>query len=266
MVTIKISQLWRQIVEELQHFSQAEPFIQPLVAELLQVDTLASAVIAQLAHKLACPVFDRGALSRMFTDVLTHAIGYPAAVTADVLAVKQNDPACDYYATPLLFFKGFLALQGYRFGHLLYLRGDRMTALWLQTRISEVFQVDIHPAARLAQGIVIDHATGIVIGETAEVGQGVVMMQNVTLGGTGKERGDRHPKIGQGVFLGVGAKVLGNIHIGEYSKVGAGSIVLHSAPAYATLVGVPAKVVHHRIVLPTPPQTELVSCPVFDAS
>lgn len=263
MVTIKISQLWQQVVEDLQQFSQAEPFIQPLVAELLQVDSLAHAVIVQLTHKLACPVFDRSALSRMLTDVLAQAPGYPAAVTADVLAVKQNDPACEHYATPLLFFKGFLALQGYRLGHLLYQRGDRLTALWLQSRISEVFQVDIHPAARLAQGIVIDHATGIVIGETAEVAQGVIIMQDVTLGGTGKERGNRHPKIGQGVFLGVGAKVLGNIHVGDYSKVGAGSIVLHSAPAYATLAGVPAKVVNHRIVPPVPAHAELATCPVL---
>lgn len=258
---IKISQLWQRIVEDLQQFAQTEPFIRPLVAELLQGDSLPHAVIIQLVHKLACPVFDRGALSRILTGVLTQAPDYAAVVAADVLAVKHNDPACEYYATPLLFFKGFLALQGYRFSHLLYQRGDRMTALWLQTRISEVFQVDIHPAARLAQGIVIDHATGIVIGETAEVAQGVIIMQDVTLGGTGKERGNRHPKIGQGVFLGVGAKVLGNIHIGAYSKVGAGSIVLHSAPAYVTLAGVPAKVVHHRMMLPLAPHTELISLP-----
>ncbi len=160
---------------------------------------------------------------------------------ADLKAVFERDPACKGYVQPFLFFKGFLALQTQRVAHWLWLDGRETIALYLQSRMSEVFQVDIHPATRIGSGIFIDHGTGIVIGETAVIGDDVSMLQGVTLGGTGKERGDRHPKIGKGVLLGANAIVLGNIEIGDYAKVASGSVVLRPVPAGCTAAGVPAR-------------------------
>jgi serine O-acetyltransferase len=166
------------------------------------------------------------------------------AVRADLSAVFERDPACNAYIEAFLYFKGFHAIQCYRVGHWLWTQNRQPMALFFQSRISELFDVDIHPAARLGRGIMIDHATGVVIGETAVVEDDVSMLHGVTLGGTGKETGDRHPKIRRGVLLSMGAKVLGNIEIGEYSRVGAGSVVLKSVPAGCTAVGVPAKLVN----------------------
>ena len=163
---------------------------------------------------------------------------------ADLKAVFERDPACKGYVQPFLFFKGFQALQAQRVAHWLWGQGRETIALYLQSRMSEVFQVDIHPATRIGSGVFIDHGTGIVIGETAVIGDDVSMMQDVTLGGTGAERGDRHPKIGKGVLLSAGAKVLGNIHIGDYAKIAAGSVVLKPVPAHCTAAGVPARLVN----------------------
>ena len=156
----------------------------------------------------------------------------------------ERDPACRGYLQPFLFFKGFIALQTYRIGHWLWVNDRQALALYLQSRISELFQVDIHPAAVIGSGVFLDHGTGIVIGETAVVGDAVSMLHGVTLGGTGAERGDRHPKIGKGVLLGAGAKVLGNIHVGDYAKVASGSVVLKEVPAGCTAAGVPARLVN----------------------
>jgi serine O-acetyltransferase len=161
----------------------------------------------------------------------------------DILATHERDPACKSQLDPVLFFKGFLALQTYRVAHWLMSHDRRGMALYLQIRASEVFGADIHPSARIGHGIMIDHATGVVIGETAVVGNDVSMLHGVTLGGSGKEGGDRHPKIGNGVLISVGAKVLGNIRVGDCAKIGGGSVVLTDVPAYSTAVGVPAKVV-----------------------
>jgi serine O-acetyltransferase len=157
--------------------------------------------------------------------------------------VVERDPAARGVAQPFLYYKGFHALEAYRVAHWLWSNGRNPLALHLQNRISEVLAVDIHPAARIGKGILIDHATSVIIGETAVVGDDVSMLHEVTLGGTGKESGDRHPKVGSGVLIGAGAKILGNIIIGEGSKIAAGSVVLKEVPPHATVAGIPARVV-----------------------
>jgi serine O-acetyltransferase len=163
---------------------------------------------------------------------------------ADLKAVFERDPACKGYVQPFLFFKGFLALQTHRVAHWLYNEGRETLAFYLQSRSSELFQVDINPATRIGRGVFVDHGTGVVIGETAVIGDDVSMLQGVTLGGTGADRGDRHPKIGRGVLLGAGAKVLGNITIGDYAKIASGSVVLKPVPSGCTAAGVPARLVN----------------------
>ena len=179
-----------------------------------------------------------------FEEALAGDPAIAAAVRADLSAVFERDPACHSYLEAFLYYKGFHALQTHRIAHWLWKKGRKWMALFFQSRSSQLFAVDIHPAARMGRGIMIDHATGVVIGETAVVEDDVSIMQGVTLGGTGKERGDRHPKVRRGVLLSMGAKILGNIEIGEYSRVGAGSVVLKSVPPGCTAVGVPAKLVH----------------------
>jgi serine O-acetyltransferase len=180
----------------------------------------------------------------MFDDAAAADGALGPSVRADLSAVFERDPACRSYLDAFLFFKGFHALESHRIAHWLWNEGRKAMALFLQSRISQLFAVDIHPAASIGRGIMLDHATGIVIGETAVVEDDVSIMQDVTLGGTGKESGDRHPKIRRGVLLSLGAKVLGNIEIGEYSRVGAGSVVLKPVPPHCTAVGVPAKLVN----------------------
>lgn len=163
---------------------------------------------------------------------------------ADLRAVFERDPACKSYLQPFLYFKGFLALQTHRVSHYLWSIGRESIAFYLQSRVSEQFQVDVHPAVPIGRGAFFDHGTGIVIGETTVIGDDVSMLQNVTLGGTGAGRGDRHPKIGNGVLLGAGAKVLGNILIGDYAKIASGSVVLKPVPPHCTAAGVPARLVN----------------------
>src|SRR5204862_6089122 len=162
----------------------------------------------------------------------------------DLKAVFERDPACRGYVQPFLFFKGFLALQTQRVAHWLWSEGRETLAFYLQSRMSEMFQVDAHPATKIGRGVFIDHGTGIVLGETAVIGDDVSMLHGVTLGGTGAERGDRHPKIGKGVLLGAGAKVLGNIKVGDYAKVASGSVVLKEVPPGCTAAGVPARLIN----------------------
>ena len=167
-----------------------------------------------------------------------------AAAEADLRAVFERDPACKGYVQPFLFFKGFLALQSHRVSRWLWTEGREAMAFYLQSRVSELFQVDIHPGAVIGHGAFFDHGTGIVIGETAVIGNDVSMLHGVTLGGTGAERGDRHPKIGNGVLLGAGAKVLGNITVGDFAKVASGSVVLKDVPPHCTAAGVPARLIN----------------------
>jgi len=165
------------------------------------------------------------------------------AARADIMAVFERDPACHRFLQPLVYFKGFQAIQAYRVGHWLWKQGRKDLSYFFQMRVSEMFGIDIHPAAKIGRGIMIDHAHSIVIGETAVVGDNVSMLHSVTLGGTGKEDDDRHPKIEDGVLIGAGAKVLGNITVGQCSRVAAGSVVLEPVPPMKTVAGVPARIV-----------------------
>ena len=213
-------------------------------ATILQHDRLEQALSYHLARKLGGEDLSPLAVREMFDDAVADDPGIGEALRADLSAVFERDPACHSYVDAFLFYKGVHALESWRISHWLWNQGRKAMALFLQSRISQLFAVDVHPAARIGRGIMFDHATGIVIGETAVVEDDVSIMQDVTLGGTGKESGDRHPKIRRGVLLSLGAKILGNIEIGEYSRIGAGSVVLKSVPPRCTAVGVPAKLVN----------------------
>ena len=210
---------------------------------ILNHDCFAQAVASRIACRLARPVFDYERLYAQFLDVLDLHPAIADAMAADCLAVLDRDPACTRLLEPLLYFKGFHALQTHRMAHHLWQVGRKDFALYLQSCSSEVFQTDIHPQARIGQGVFLDHATGLVVGSTAVIEDDVSILQGVTLGGTGKETGDRHPKIRRGVLIGAGAKILGNIEIGHCARVAAGSVVLNAVPHNMTVAGVPARVV-----------------------
>ncbi len=213
---------------------------------VLQHENFGDALAHRLARKLADYAISIETLEGMLCEALSADPGIEIAALADLTAVRDRDPACPDLLTPFLFFKGYQAIQAYRFGHWLWKRGRGHLARHLQSRSSEVFTVDIHPAARLGQGILLDHGTAVVVGETTVIDDDVSMLQGVTLGGTGKQCGDRHPKIRRGVLIGAGAKVLGAITVGEGAKIGAGSIVLDNVAAYTTVVGNPARPVGVR--------------------
>ena len=196
-----------------------------------------------LAGKLASPYLSSMSLRDLISQALASSPEIGLAIRKDLTAVLERDPAARGLAQPFLHYKGFHALESHRVAHWLWCRGREPLAFLLQNRISEVFAVDIHPAAHMGKGILIDHGTGVVIGETAVVGDDVSMLHEVTLGGTGKQSGDRHPKVGNGVLIGTGAKILGNVRIGEGAKVAAGSVVLHEVPPHVTVAGVPARIV-----------------------
>jgi serine O-acetyltransferase len=214
-----------------------------MFANVLNHDTLEAVIVHRVAVRLENRDFPSDLLRQIYTDILSQDVSIGEAFRADAMAVFDRDPACTRLLEPLLYFKGFHALQTYRLAHALWRAGRRDFALYLQSRSSEVFQVDINPAAVIGKGIFLDHATGIVIGETAVVEDDVSILQGVTLGGTGKEVGDRQPKIRHGVLLGAGAKVLGNIEVGHCSRVASGSVVLQPVPHNKTVAGVPARVV-----------------------
>ncbi len=236
--------IWQQIRAQTRCQAEAEPILASyLHATILNHDTLEAALSFHLANKLDSPTAPAMLIREVVLEAMEDDPGIGEAVRADIEAVATRDSACCSLATPFLFYKGFHALQAYRVAHWLWKQHREALALFLQNRISVVFGVDIHPAARIGKGIMLDHATGIVIGETAVVEDNVSIMQSVTLGGTGKESGDRHPKVRAGVLISAGAKILGNIEIGEGAKVGAGSVVLKPVEPHTTVSGVPAKVV-----------------------
>lgn len=242
--TNKFDPIWSTVRNEAESAVTSERALAGFIyATVLSHDRLEDAVCHRLAQRLNHADVDAGLINQMFTDVLGEHPELGRAFRADLAAVVERDPACTRYIEPLLYFKGFHALVTYRFAHILWNRNRRDFALYLQSQSSRIFAVDIHPAARIGIGIFIDHAHGIVIGETAVVGDNVSMLHNVTLGGTGKDSGDRHPKIGNNVLLAAGAKVLGNITVGNCSKIAAGSVVLKDVPDNTTVAGVPAKVV-----------------------
>ncbi|MDB5471605.1 MAG: cysE [Caulobacter sp.] len=237
--------VWASLRNEAERASKDEPALASLLnSVILAHDRLSDALSFQFARKIADQEL-RAMSAREFAEEAYEADPtIIAAAEADLRAVFERDPACKGYVQPFLFFKGFMALQTHRVSHWMWTHGRETLAHYLQSRSSEIFQVDIHPAARVGSGIFLDHGTGIVIGETAVIGDDVSMLHGVTLGGTGAERGDRHPKIGKGVLLGAGAKVLGNIHIGDYAKVASGSVVLKPVPPGCTAAGVPARLVN----------------------
>lgn len=214
-----------------------------LNAAILNHATLGQALSFHLAEKLTSPVMGTQQVYHVIAGVLEGAPELVGLAETDLQAVIERDPACRGVLQPFLFFKGYLALQTHRIAHQLWRLGRETLAFHFQSRASELFDVDIHPAARIGRGVMLDHASGITIGETAVVGDGCSLLHGVTLGGTGKEVGDRHPKIGRGVLLSVGAKILGNITVGDEARVAAGSVVLKDVPAYCTVAGVPAKIV-----------------------
>jgi serine O-acetyltransferase len=239
-----VDPLWRTIRSEAERMAAEEPLMASLVhAVILHHDTLEDALAFRLAQKLGHRDVPDMVLREVAQKAFVSDAVIGAAARADIVAVRERDPACHRYVDPILFFKGFQALVAQRVAHWLWGQGRRDLALYLQMRMSEVLSVDIHPGARLGRGIMIDHAHGIVIGETAVVGNDVSMLHDVTLGGTGKEDGDRHPKIGDGVLIGAGAKILGNIRVGSCSRIAAGSVVLSEVPSCKTVAGVPARIV-----------------------
>ncbi|MGB3810139.1 MAG: serine O-acetyltransferase [Parvibaculum sp.] len=236
--------VWERLRAETQEMALSEPALASFLhVTVLHHRNFNASLSYQLAQKLGTTEVRAMQLREIFEEALKEDPSIGEAARADIVAYYERDPACHSYAQPLLFFKGYVALQSYRIAHWLWMKGRRAMALYLQSRVSDLFAVDIHPAARIGKAVFIDHATGIVIGETAVVEDEVSMLHGVTLGGTGKESGDRHPKIRRGVLISVGAKVLGNIEVGEYSRIGAGSVVLHDVPPHCTAVGVPAKLV-----------------------
>ncbi len=202
-----------------------------------------SAVISRLASRLDHPDVPGSSIFEIFMSIAKSDPAIGEGFRADLLAVADRDPACTRFIEPLLYFKGFHALQTHRMAHQLLKLGRKDLALYLQSRSSELFQTDINPAAHIGRGVFLDHATGLVIGETAVVEDDVSILQGVTLGGTGKATGDRHPKIRKGVLIGAGAKILGNIEIGQCARIAAGSVVLKDVPRNVTVAGVPAKIV-----------------------
>lgn len=238
------SPVWERIREEATEAVQREPLLGSLVhAGLLHHAGLSAALAYRFSLKLASREMSEQLLREIADEAYANSPGLTAAAEADLLAVYERDPATHRLMQPLLFFKGFQALQAYRIGHWLWQSERKDMAYFVQMRCSEVFGVDIHPAARVGIGVMIDHAHSIVIGETAVVGNDVSMLHSVTLGGTGKADGDRHPKIGDGVLIGAGAKVLGNIRIGNNSRIASGSVVLDDVPPCKTVAGVPARIV-----------------------
>lgn len=239
-----IDSLWESIRLQTRKQAETEPVLASfLYATILNHETLEAALSFHLANKLDSPALPAMLIREVIEEALDADSSIAESVRADLLAVSERDSACCSLVTPLLYFKGFHALQAYRIAHWLWNQGRNSLALFLQNRISSVFAVDIHPAARIGKAIMFDHATGIVIGETAVIEDMVSIMQSVTLGGTGKIAGDRHPKVSKGVLIGAGAKILGNITVGECAKIGAGSVVLKDVPARATVAGVPAQVI-----------------------
>lgn len=249
MTAIKNDPIWNMIRKTTVEHAEQEPILASFLhATVLNHNSLEDALSFLLAIKLDSPAASSLLIREIIEEVLNESAWISAAVRADIVATFERDSACECVSTPLLFYKGFHALQAYRVANWLWEKNRRPLALFLQNHISTAFSIDIHPAAKLGKGIMLDHGTGIVIGETAVVDDNVSIMQSVTLGGTGKESGDRHPKIRQGVLIGPGSKILGNIEIGEGCHVSAGSVVLKDVPAHKVVAGVPAKIIGESIV------------------
>ncbi len=244
MSTSSNDPVWDMLRKTSQEHAEQEPILASFLhATILNHDSLEDALSFHLANKLDSPTASALLIREVIEEALAESECISQAVRADMVATYERDSACDCLSTPFLFYKGFHALQSYRVAHWLWQHKRFPLASFLQNHIATAFSVDIHPAATIGKGIMLDHATGIVIGETAVIEDNVSIMQSVTLGGTGKESGDRHPKIRQGVLIGAGSKILGNIEVGEGAHVSSGSVVLQSVPAHTVVAGVPAEVI-----------------------
>ena len=239
-----VDPVWASLRAEAEAAAKAEPALSGFIYKtILSHDKFDEAVTYRLSQRLKDSDVDQALIQQAFEDVFDEAPELGGVIRADLAAVLTRDPACHRYIEPLLYYKGFQALETHRFAHELWKMGRKDFALYLQSQVSKVFSIDIHPAAKIGQGIMFDHGTGIVIGETSEIGDNSSILHGVTLGGTGNEEGDRHPKIGSNVLIGAGAKVLGNITVGCCARVASGSVVLSDVPHDMTVAGVPAKVV-----------------------
>ncbi|MEA1672913.1 serine O-acetyltransferase [Nitrospirillum sp. BR 11163] len=236
--------LWDRIRTEAEEALAGAPMLAPLFLDsIINQSSFETALFHRIAARLKNDVVSQPLIVDTFNQAAADDITLAAALRADITAVLDRDPACERLIEPFLYFKGFHAIQTHRLAHWLWINGARDFALYLQSRSSEVFQTDIHPAATIGQGVFLDHATGLVVGETAVIEDDVSLLQDVTLGGTGKNTTDRHPKVRKGTIIGAGAKILGNIEIGAYTRVAAGSVVLRPTEPYSTVAGIPAKVV-----------------------
>ncbi|HRJ69071.1 MAG TPA: serine O-acetyltransferase [Beijerinckiaceae bacterium] len=239
-----VDPVWTRLRREAEDIMRAEPSLSGLVlSNILHQPNLHLAVAQRVSSRLDHPDVTGALIFQAFGELHQAQPELAAWLRTDIMAVLDRDPACNRVIEPVLFFKGFQAIQTHRLAHWLWMNGRKDFALYLQSRSSTIFQVDINPAARLGKGVFFDHATGIVIGETAVIEDDVSILQGVTLGGTGKETGDRHPKIGRGVMIGAGAKILGNIEVGHCARIAAGSVVLQPVPHNKTVAGVPARIV-----------------------
>ncbi|MBY6047503.1 serine O-acetyltransferase [Vannielia litorea] len=240
----EVDPVWDRIIREGEEAITLEPLLGGLMHScVLHHKSMEQALAFRISMKLASGEMSEQLLREIADEAYAADPAIGRAARADLVAVYERDPACHRFLQPLMYFKGYQAIQAYRVGHWLWKQGRHDMAYFFQMRISETFGVDIHPACRVGKGIFLDHAHSIVFGETAVVGDNVSILHSVTLGGTGKEDEDRHPKIGDGVLIGAGAKVLGNIRVGCCSRIAAGSVVLHDVPPESTVAGVPAKIV-----------------------
>ena len=240
----KVDPVWTRIRREAEAVVRQEPELSSFIySSVLHHDRLEQVVVHRIAERLDHGDVSGELIRQAYADALGDTPALGDAFRADIVATYDRDPATNRFIEPVLYFKGFHAIQTYRLAHWLWHKGRKDFAYYLQSRSSAVFQCDIHPAAKIGRGSFLDHATGLVAGETAVIGDDVSMLHDVTLGGTGNENGDRHPKIGHGVMIGAGAKILGNIEVGHCARIAAGSVVLKPVPHNTTVAGVPARVV-----------------------
>ena len=244
IMSVQFVPMWSRLRREAEDIVRREPEVATFIfSSILNHDTLEAAVVHRLAERLNHQDVPADLIRQAYLDAIDETPTIKDAMWADIVATFDRDPATDRFIEPVLYYKGFHAVQTHRLAHWLWGKGRKDFAYYLQSRSSAVFQCDIHPAAKVGRGIFLDHATGLVVGETASIGDDVSILHDVTLGGTGKDHGDRHPKIGNGVLIGAGAKIIGNIEVGRCARIAAGSVVLKSVPNNVTVAGIPAKIV-----------------------